>query len=69
MMEQYRKQVVINKSWEEQKIWDMICIFRQESKKREQDGLSPVAIAMITAQRMIQVFLTYAGGAEARNVM
>lgn len=34
----------------------MICIFRQESGKREQDGLSPAAIAMITAQRMIQVF-------------
>ncbi|MDE7323549.1 MAG: hypothetical protein K2N73_12695 [Lachnospiraceae bacterium] len=33
----------------------MICIFRQESKKREQDGLSPVATVMIKLQRMISV--------------
>ena len=43
----------------------MICIFRQESKKREQDGLSPVAIVMITLRRMISFFLIYADGAEA----
>ena len=54
---------------EEKQIWDMICIFRQESKKREQDGLSPVATVMITPRRMISVFSIYAGGAEARNVM
>ena len=47
----------------------MICIFRRESGKREQDGLSPTATVMITLRRRILVSLTYAGGAEAWNVM
>lgn len=48
---------------------DMIYIFRQGSKKREQDRLSPVVTVMILLKRKQEAFLIYVGGAGALNVI
>ena len=42
--------------------WDLIYIFRQESKNRKQGGLSLMVVMIRMLKRRLGVFLRYAGG-------